>query len=246
MNSTSLNQYSISGSYFGYSAADLDSLGATEYTLATIVVDESSSVLRYKKEMESCIKETVKACKQSPRSDYLLLRVVAFNSSPREIHGFKPLIDCNESDYDNCLKPSGTTRLFATASDVIDATKSYGQHLYDNDFDANAIVFIITDGMDNASGTIDAEAVRDKLRDTMRAEVLESILTILVGVGIGDYFEIDQCLSEFKDKAQLAQYVGLAEADKKTLAKLADFISRSISSQSQALGTGSVSQTLQF
>ena len=249
MSNSTLIQHSIQGTHFGYSAADLDYLaeeGTTEYTLATIVVDESSSVSSFKKEMEAAIKEAVKACKQSPRSDYLLLRVVAFNSSPREIHGFKPLIDCKESDYDGCLNPSGMTRLFATSLEAIDATRAYGQQLYDNDFDTNAILFVITDGIDNESGSINASSVKDKLQEAMRAEVLESILTILVGVGVGTYTDVDQYLDTFKDEAKLSQYVPLEEADEKTLAQLGDFISRSISSQSQALGTGGPSKTLTF
>ena len=40
MNSSTLIQHSLTGQHYGYSAADLDDLGATEYTLVTIVVDE--------------------------------------------------------------------------------------------------------------------------------------------------------------------------------------------------------------
>lgn len=244
--SSTLIQHSLTGTNFGFSAADLGDLGATEYTLVTVVVDESGSTAGFKAEMEACIQEVVKSCKFSPRSDYLMIRLVAFNHSMREIHGFKQLVDCNVDDYDGCLSPGGTTLLFETSVNAIDATNAYGKDLDENDYDVNAIVILITDGMDNESGSIDASRVGDSLKQAMRDEHLESIMSILVGVGVGHYADVDQYLKDFKDDAGLSQYVPLKDADAKTLAKLAQFISKSVSSQSSALGTGGPSQTLQF
>ncbi len=245
-NSEILVQHSLTGQHFGYSAADLDTLGSTEYTLVTIIVDESNSVSSYKTEMEECIKKAINACKYSPRSDYLLLRLVAFNRNMREIHGFKQLTDCSESDYDNCLHPSGTTLLFETTVNAIESTRDYSVNLADQDFEANGIIIILTDGMDNESGNITASSVSESLKKITKEESLESLLTILVGVGVGGYSDVSGYLDEFKDKAGITQYIEIKNADEKSLAKLADFISKSKSSQSQSLGTGSVSQSLLF
>ncbi len=246
MNSKSLIQHSLTGQHFGYSAADLGELGATEYTLVTIAVDESSSVSGFKNEIESCIQAVVKACKFSPRSDYLLIRLVAFNSSMREIHGFKQLVDCDINDYQDAIHPCGTTALFSTARNAITATNDYGKQLADSDFEANAIVFIITDGMDNESGSIDGKSVRAALKEVMKDEALESIMSILIGVGVGDYADVSDYLDEFKNEAGLNQYVEIKNATDKNLAKLADFISKSVSSQSNSLGSGAMSQPLNF
>ena len=246
MESEQLIQHSLTGQHFGYSAADLDSLGATEYTLVTIAVDESSSVSAFKNEMEKCIQEVVKACKFSPRSDYLLIRLVAFNSSMREVHGFKQLVDCDLNDYIGAINPCGATALFETARNAISATNDYGKQLADSDFDANAIVVVITDGDDNSSGSIDAQSVGTALTQAMRDEALESIMSILVGVGVGSYSGISDYLDTFKDEAGINQYVEIKDADDKSFAKLAGFISQSVSSQSSALGTGGPSQTLAF
>lgn len=248
MSSSTIIQHTVVGQSFGYSAVDIDALcksGTTEYTLVTIAVDESSSVSSFRQEMIDCIKKAIEACKLSPRSDYLLVRLVAFNSDMREIHGFKQLIDCNLSDYDDCLHPCGCTLLYDTVTDAINKTNDYGVKLYGSDFDVNAIVIIITDGMDNESsgGKIDT---KNALVNVMRTEALESILTILVGVGVGNYAGVSDGLDQFKDEAQLTQYIELQDADEKTLARLADFISKSVSSQSQALNSGAVSQPLQF
>ena len=50
----------------------------------------------------------------------------------------------------------------------------------------------------------------------------------------------------FKHEAGFQQFVSIKKATEKELAKLGGFISKSISSQSQALGSGGVSQSLTF
>lgn len=243
MDSSTLVQHSLTGQHFGFSAADLGDLGATEYTLVTVVVDESGSTSSFKTEMEKCIQEVVKSCKFSPRSDYLMIRLVAFNHDMREVHGFKQLTNCDVADYDGCLSPGGSTLLFDTSINAIDATNAYGKDLADNDYDVNAIIIIITDGMDNESGADGAKRVGESLQTAMRDEHLESVMSILVGVGIESYSGVSTYLDEFKNKAGMTQYVELKDADAKTLAKLAAFISKSISSQSQSLNSGGMGQS---
>lgn len=243
MESKILTQHSLTGQHYGYSAAEIDDLGATEYTLVTIAIDESSSVSTFKNEMISCIQEVIKSCKYSPRSDYLLVRLVAFNGSMREIHGFKQLIDCDPDDYADAINPCGSTALFETTRNVISATNDYAKQLASSDFEANAIVVVITDGEDNSSGGTTAADVGTALTEAMRDEALESIMSILVGVvgGWGGSY-----LDDFKTDAGINQYVEMKDANDKTFAKLANFISQSVSSQSSALGTDGPSQTLVF
>lgn len=245
MESDTLVQHSLVGQPYGYTAADLSTLKSTEYTLVVIGVDESSSVSGYKKEMEDCLQEIIDACKMSPKSDSLLLRIVAFNSRMREIHGFKQLADCQTSDYADCLRTIGSTMLFGTAQNIISSTHDYGKQLVSEEYLVNAIVFLITDGDDNASGSIGAVQVGEALGQIGKEESLESILSILVGVGTSDYPDLNDYLNTFKDEAKLSKYVEIGDANKSNLAKLADFVSKSISSQSQSLGTGQ-SQLLEF
>ena len=80
----------------------------------------------------------------------------------------------------------------------------------------------------------------------MKEEALESTMSVLIGVGVGDYADVSNYLDEFKKEAGLGQYIEIKNANDKTLAKLADFISKSVSSQSTALGSGSMSQPLNF
>jgi hypothetical protein len=58
--------------------------------------------------------------------------------------------------------------------------------------------------------------------------------------------EVKQSLEMFYNEAGLTQFVDVGDATDKHLAKVLNFVSQSVSSQSQALGSGVMSQSLQF
>ena len=231
----------VGGGAFNFSATKPETLGATEYTLVTITVDISGSVIPFSKELLETVKTAIKACQKSPRAENLLLRLVSFNHAVMEVHGFKPLSDINPDDY-KALQCGGGTALFDATHESIGATLSYGQKLIDQDFDVNAINFIITDG-DDGSSTFTPSTIKDLVDKALTGEELESILTILVGVNVGS---CTSYLDRFKTEADLSQYLDVGDATPQKLAKLAQFVSKSISSQSQSLGTGGASQILTF
>jgi uncharacterized protein YegL len=244
INDTQLDQVVLPNSHYGYSATRLDDLGATEYTIATIVADVSGSTAPFILDMEAAITRIVQACKFSPRADNLLLRLIAFDDLLNELHGFKLLENCHLADYGGALTPGGSTALHDATENAVVATTNYAQKLAAGDFSANAIVFVITDGMDNASKT-SARQVKAAFGKAIRSEALESIVSVLIGVNVNDP-QVSQYLRAFHADAGFTQYVELDNADAKTLARLAEFVSQSISAQSQALGTGGASQQLVF
>jgi len=242
LNDNSMTDQTLPTGHYGYSATRIEKLGATEYTLVTIVADVSGSVVSFRHEMEDALKEIVAACKRAPRADNLMLRLVTFSDQLKEMHGFKLLSQCKAPDYDGVLQPGGNTALYDAASNAVAATAAYGKQLADADYDANAIVFVVTDGADNASHS-SAGDVRHAFAQAVATEALESLVSILIGVnaqGQGGY------LMDFKRDAGFTQYVEIGKADAKTLARLAMFVSRSILSQSQVLGTGGPSRSLTF
>lgn len=244
LNNSSLEQAALTTNAYGYSATRLDALGAAEYTLVTVICDVSGSVSPFKRELESALQSIVQACRQSPRADNLMLRLVAFDDSLREVHGFKLLEHCHLNDYTGVLKIGGTTALYDAAENAVCAATDYAVRLGAGDFAANAIVFIVTDGMDNAS-ILTARAVQNALSSAVTSESLESLVSVLIGVNVSDP-TVGGYLQDFRCDAGFTQYVEIEKADAKTLAKLADFVSRSISAQSQSLGTGGPSQSLTF
>lgn len=240
-----MDSHVVKGSHFSFSGTKISSLGAAEYTIVTIVMDETGSVSAFKDQLESVLKEVVSSCRKSPRADNLMIRVVRFNTSVNEIHGFKLLSDINEKDYNDSLEPEGMTALFDATYTSIEALVHYGKTLVDNDFSVNAALFVVTDG-DNNAGTATAKMVAEAIKKARNSEVLESIMPVLIGVNTDDSTGLNQFLEAFKRDADFQQYVEIKKADAKTLAKLGGFISKSISSQSQALGSGGPSKSLTF
>ena len=86
------------------------------------------------------------------------------------------------------------------------------------------------------------------MEDSKRSEKIESLITILVGLkdpSITDKDwndDVSQYLETFVKDGGLTQYVDVGNATPQRLAKLAEFVSKSVSSQSNALGSGSPSQ----
>lgn len=221
------------GGVFNYSAVKLEKLGATDYTLVTIVTDISLSVSKYKSELEKCLVEIVKACRKSPRADNLMIRLLTFNEKGEEVHGYKLLDDCNPDDYLDILDTRGNTALYDASYDAIIATTSYAKVLNEQDFDTNGIIFVITDGDDNSS-TFNQNSVKDAFEAALKDEY--SLISVLIGVNLDS--ETEQYLENYKNDANFTQYIDIGNADDKSLAKLADFVSKSISSQSQSLADG--------
>jgi len=236
------------GGNFQFSAERIENLvGATEYTLVTIVCDISGSVYSFSKQLLDCIKSIVDACKKSPRADNLLLRLLTFNEKINEIHGFKNLTDIDPVNY-KPLDCDGYTALFDATYDGVGATLEYAKRLIAQDFDCNGAVYIITDGVDNRS-TMTPRSIKDKIEKAIQDEEIESLVAILVGLHdpSGKWASgVKKSLEHFHQESGITQFVDIGEATAQKLAKLANFVSQSISSQSQALGTGAPSQTLQF
>lgn len=247
MNNNSKNMQSISipgASNFKFSAVRPDNLGATEYTLVNIVVDTTSSVYDFAPELKSAVQAIIEASRKSPRADNLLVRLTTFNTQISEVFGFKALEDIASDDIDD-FKPDGLTALYDASFDAVAATEQYAQLLYDQEFDTNGAVYVITDGWDNVSKTATPAKIAQKVSEIRVNEQMESIITMLIGVNTTDPGVV-RALNDYADEGKFDQYVDVGDANASSLAKLAGFVSKSISSQSQALGTGAPSQSLSF
>jgi len=229
---------------FQFSGVRTEKLGATEYTLVTIAVDETGSVWGFEQELREALITAVEACQRSPRSDNLLMRVIKFsnlfNNGVEEMHGFKPLAEIDAKNDYGVFDPGGLTPLCDACYSAIGAMNTYGQKLVDDDFGVNAIAFIITDGEENAS-VATMKMVKEVAEQSVTGEIVESMVSVLIGINATT---CKRELEEFQEEAGLTQYIDAGKATKGKLAKLADFVSQSVSSQSQALGTGGPSQNI--
>lgn len=235
---------------FQFSGTRIEHLGATEYTLVTIAVDFTGSTQKFLDGLMKSTKTAVASCKKSPRSNNLLLRVIYFSSSfpgnVNEIHGFKPLSEINPDDYP-APRPYGNTPLFDATFSAVGATNAYAKKLMDQDFLANGIVFIITDGDENDSRLASMKMIREEIERAQVGEQIESLVGILIGINVdGENYSGEKMrdkLEEFANGVGL-KFRDAKEATPQNLAKLAEFVSQSVSSQSQSLGTGGPSQNI--
>lgn len=231
-------------SNYHFSGVSVDRLGASEYTLVNIVVDMSGSVSSFKNELTECIKTIVSSCKHSQRAENLMIRLSTFNNDVVEEHGFTLLNSLDVNSYTNTINPTGLTSLYDATLNAIESVKKYGTELSDQEFDVNGIIFILTDGDDNNSFN-NISKIKETILKVRQEEKLESLRTILIGVNTR-VDNLKNKLEVLHKTADMDQYVDIENADKNNLAKLANFISKSISAQSLALGTGGPSQALSF
>lgn len=243
LTSNDMEQHRIGNSNFTFEGTRIERLGATKYTLVTIAIDVTGSTSRFADELRQALIAAVDGCRKSPLVENLLVRVVIFSSDIGivELHGFKELHEIDTSTY-GPFDPDGLTPLYDATFASIGAMVEYGQRLMENDYLTNAIGFIVTDGGENASTQVGIGEVRAMLRDATKEEKLESLVSILVGVNAA---QASAALASFRADAGIDEYVDIADANAGKLAKLARFISQSVTSQSQALGTGGPSQNIQ-
>lgn len=242
--------HQIAGSNFTFAATRIGNLGANEYTLVTIVVDTTGSTGGFTEQLRQMVVTAVDACKKSPRKDFLLVRVIVFSTNypdgHMELHGFKRVLKINvDEDYPH-FDAHGATPLWDATYAGVGAMAEYGEQLYHRDFTCNGILFVITDGEEgdytgNPVSTMRPAQIKAKLEEVTERELLESMVSILVGINA------DRCrtaLEAFQREVGFTQYIDAGDATPESLAKLADFVSTSVSSQSQALGTGGPSKSI--
>ncbi len=231
-------------SNYKFSATKIGSLGASEYTICGIVNDVSGSVDSYAAQLEGALKTVLKACQKSPRADNLMIRLTKFATNITEVHGFKLLGSIKDSDYDGVIKCGGGTSLYDAVHEAVEATAAYGKQLIDQEFMVNGIIIIITDGRDESHTHLTPASIKKAIEKAKSAEVLESLMVVLVGVTDGNA-TLSTYLQDFQDGAGITQYVDIGSATPGKIAKMAAFVSQSISSASSALGSGGPSQPLQ-
>ncbi len=232
------------GNNFKFSGIRTEHLGASEYTLVNVGVDTTGSTAAFTDQLRQCLVAAVESCRKSPRADNLLIRVFTFHSSfngggIEELHGFKPLSEIASGDYPH-FQCGGMTNLYDAAYAAVKSSHSYAEQLTSDDYPNNIINIIITDGEDNQS-TMSAGDVKREVDAMIHSEQTESCINILVGINDTD---CRSALEDFQKNAGFDKYIPAGDVTPAKIAKLADFISQSISSQSQSLGTGGPSQNI--
>ena len=239
--SDTLHELPTAVSHFRFSAIRPEKLDAHEYTLVSIVVDITSSVYDFRDDLLEAVKAIVKSSWENPRAENLLVRLLTFHTEREEIHGFKPLWDIEPDAYKR-FYPGGMTALYDACYDAILASNAYAKTLLEQDFSVNTAIYVITDGCDNSS-RFKPKHIAEQIRETRNMEQLESLFSVLIGINTGSR-GINNALRKFKKAAGLDEYIDAGKATPERLAKLAAFVSHSISTRSRLLSEGSETQAL--
>lgn len=219
---------------FKFTTVALDTLETDMVTQVLIVVDVSDSVKPFVRDLEDCIDKIIEGCKLCPNHDQLHVRVLAFSDDVMEITGFLPI--ASHTTFKNRLKTYNMTALVKATLDGLSSIQGYAQALKKADYVSSAVMVIITDGADNNSRPHTVGEIRDLVVKMLEIErSVDHLQTILVAVNAA------QCVSylkEFRDQAKLDEFIDLGDVTPRKLAKLAEFVSTSVSSSSKALNAG--------
>lgn len=167
---------------YSFSHVGLDRLQSPSYVVVNFCRDISGSTRRYSRDLEEMIKEAVRKLKKSPVQDTILFRVVDFNGSFHEVHGFTPIPSINEDQYPS-IDSDGSTRLYDVCVEGLESLGSIGSTLHDQDYDTTLILVVGTDGEDVGS-TKSPQAIKQLKENLLASEKYQQIITILAGVGI--------------------------------------------------------------
>jgi hypothetical protein len=230
-----------------FSPAKLELCKASKFTLGGVALDSTSSVSDFKQGLEDMLVKCVEGCCNNPLKDSMLMRLIEFNTSLpdglREINGFDPVLAIDTSKFAGSIQPAGATPLFKATYNLIHSIKEQGKILIGEGYNVNGIAFIITDGDNNSERQFTPAMIRELIESVRTEEALESLVTILIGINVDDP-HMAASLDTFHREAGLTHFVKMNDVSAKGLAKLGGFISRSISSTSQAIATGGMSQSL--
>ncbi len=228
---------------FDYTSIAVSKMGASEYTFAGIAMDITSSVSPFKTGLEKMLETALGSLKKSPRVMNLLARTTAFNSSGiQEFHGFTLLNSIDPTGFNNLIQPGGMTNLRDATIDIVESVTDCATKLFDDEviMNANGIIYIITDGDDNTSRH-SIDDVKDAIAAIHRAEALESMQIVLVGINdADDHFR--RKLEKFQKDVGINKYISMGDVSDSKLAKLGGLISQSTTTTSSNLNSGQPSQ----
>lgn len=194
---------------------------------AVFAIDVSGSVGGYVNELNKGINEFVQRMQTSHVAEKLFVSVVEFNSKVNVKSGFQPIKDFQTVDFSNSI--GGLTALYEGANVALTNALDYREGLENAGVNCKTLLFVITDGEDNASNCA-ASDVKNKISNLLTEERnFASFETILFGIGEGSGME-----NSFRTAAADMGIKNVATISNSAddIKKMINFISSSVSSAS--------------
>jgi uncharacterized protein YegL len=212
---------------------DPTNVATDDVILVTFVIDKSGSVGMFVKDLNDVLNQFVDEISKSHVSDKVLVQTILFNGKIEVVHGFKPITEVDKFD----LNTSGYTALYDATRFALANAIDYKESLSQQGLTAKSLVFVLTDGEDNASKTKPLE-IRKVINDIYTNESFSNEFTVMA-FGLGDDADFTKIFLGMGIKQELIAKVGV---DAKSLRSMIGFISSSVSSS----GSGSVPTSVNF
>jgi uncharacterized protein YegL len=236
---------------FQYSSIGIKNLGASQYTIVQILMDWTGSVGSFAPLLEQCLKDVFEACSKGAMSENILFRVLTFSDQmPKnhtEIHGFLPLNTIDPQLYNIPNAPYGGTPLYNVTLNAVESLFAYGKELHANRYTINSVLFVVTDGEDTQHYTAQDKARAMNLIANLKAELrngefLDTFNSYLIGI---NDTSCQKALKDFERSSCFDGYKSIQDANSKSIAKLAQWMSQSVSTVSKNIGGGNSQQIVQ-
>lgn len=138
-------------------------------------------------ELNKAVNEFVAQMQNSHVADNLFVSTIVFDERVEVKTGFQPIVDVDTFNLD---VRGGSTALYGAARVALDKAIDYRDSLLKTGVKAKTIIFLVTDGENNASPESDAEYVKEKLQDLNKEEQnFNTFSAVLLGIGEEAYFE---------------------------------------------------------
>lgn len=206
---------------------DPNAVEVAETINAVFVIDTSSSVGSYVGELNKALNDFTTRMQKSHAANQLFVSTVEFNSKVTVTAGFRPISEIKQIDL--APRIGGTTALYDACKSALQNALDYRKALENSGVNCKTLMFVITDGEDNASHGTPGEV--KTIIDTLLQEErnIFSFESILFGVGNDANFETAQQEMGIKHLAKVG-----TTADE--IRKMINFISSSITSVSSGQG----------
>lgn len=211
---------------------DPNKVEVEEVINAVFAIDCSGSISPCVKDLNNALNEFTERMQKSHAKDKLFVSRVDFNSVIEVAHGFKPISELQTVDLGSKVNGphSGSTKLYEGVKTALKNALDYRASLEQGGINVKTLLFIITDGEDNASPSGSAAEVKKMIADLQREERnIFSFESILFGVGASGDFQIAQRDMNIHHLAQVG-----TTADE--IRKMINFISSSVTSVSTGGG----------
>jgi hypothetical protein len=171
----------------GAAGMDVEDIQASDVTLITVLVDQSSSIgcSNLEPSVRAGYNALLDAFSGSRQKDSILVASWLFNDEATVLNAYVPVADATRLDQWN-YRSSGATSLYDTWLDALAANVAYAQRLRDGGTPCRSVVVVLTDGEDTTSLRKHADCA------TIAKDLLASEQFILAFVGVGNEADFKQ------------------------------------------------------